>query len=850
MKFGIKINNYEAASIYGVNIGIRDHLESTPAMLTNSLFLDFLALEGDFTRDVICLEFNYGSPSYEEEVKRAPELLQRIEERKARYAPITKGNLRVLYYTQGVSISYPHETIHYKMLFRTPGKAKKGTCMFIRDELYDKAHDFLYMGYELPKENAPIVEIGAYASLITSSIVGRVKIEPQQMLIVEDLKTHMEAPAVLVKTDAHKHCYVERVRAYDMAGEAFDGQALIDSSIFPRELDNGEAADGYVLLRHHMTKCAAFSANIIQFMKDQYGDDYETATITDMFGRAVRVRDVRFITTNNAIKWLKFGITFDYWCEWLAKNDYMWGVVKTTHKSKFGRVQRMSYQMTNALDIESMGEVVRYSVNYIEKLKSNDESYFLDYLRQNANFFNDYEVLLALVEQNAEFIRSEYYRSRKKSIISAYVLDFKSGRVMQNADNLTIVGSPYGMLLHAIGKDAREDPTFRVEGDCIQCWCGKFKDGEYLAEFRSPFNSRNNLGYLHNTYHEYMDRYFNLGKLCIAVNTIDTDWQNRNNGADQDSDSIYTTNQPNIVAHAKYCYEHYPTIVNEIKLEKNKYDLSLENYALIDNNLTACQQAIGQSSNLAQIALTYTYNFSDQKYDDYVCILAVLAQVAIDNAKRKFDVELDKEIPRIKRDLDIEANRLPKFWLITKKDKRKCSSDKQRAQRQRENKKRIRANINEELVCPMNYLYDLNLKYERNPESTLTMDNFFIKHEMTEHKRKSKKVEELIEKYSLVLNNCHKEPDSDDNYLLLRADFDDLIRDIRGIYISKNYLGMMSWLINRAFQITPQTRGNMNSNLNKNKALLMKVLYSVNPDCFLKCFKTLEEMDSAILQNG
>ena len=37
---------------------------------------------------------------------------------------------------------------------------------------------------------------------------------------------------------------------------------------------------------------------------------------------------------------------------------------------------------------------------------------------------------------------------------------------------------------------------------------GKFEDGEYLAEFRSPFNSRNNLGYIHNIYHEYFDKYF------------------------------------------------------------------------------------------------------------------------------------------------------------------------------------------------------------------------------------------------------------------------------------------------------------------------------------------------------
>ena len=34
------------------------------------------------------------------------------------------------------------------------------------------------------------------------------------------------------------------------------------------------------------------------------------------------------------------------------------------------------------------------------------------------------------------------------------------------------------------------------------------KGDEYLAEFRSPFNSKNNMGYLHNVHHEYFDKYF------------------------------------------------------------------------------------------------------------------------------------------------------------------------------------------------------------------------------------------------------------------------------------------------------------------------------------------------------
>lgn len=97
------------------------------------------------------------------------------------------------------------------------------------------------------------------------------------------------------------------------------------------------------------------------------------------------------------------------------------------------------------------------------------------------------------------------------------------------------------------------------------------------------------------------------------------------NGSDQDSDSIYCTNQPQIVEYAKYCYSHYQTIVNNIPKEKKTYDNTMCSFADMDNSLAQAQRAIGESSNLAQIALTYTYNFSDKKYNDYVCILSVLA---------------------------------------------------------------------------------------------------------------------------------------------------------------------------------------------------------------------------------
>lgn len=863
MKYGLKIKNYEAGSIYEYNIGVRDYYEVKDAMLTNSLLLDFLLENGlnaykeKSTRDVICLEFGYGSSSYKDQLKKINKKLAaaiedgddkkieslqfavaKIEEKKDKFVKKTKQEIREDFYVNGLDIEYitknnrgniiKKEVIHYKMFYRTPGKAKKGSCMFINENLHEKAIDFIRMGIKMEYKNAPIVEIGAYSSLVASTIVGKVEIDPKNILVLKDVDIPFTTDVISVETDENKQCVAKSIENYTLKNTIFDGQALIDSSIFP------DWGDGYILLRHHFCKMASFSTNIQLFFKDYFGENYENAKLIDMWGNEHYAKDIKLITTDNAMKWLKFDISYEYWCQKVNENGNMFGIVKTAHKSKLGDVQRMSYQMVNALDESIMESVVSVSKNYIESLKKDDQV-FLQFLRDNTNFANDYEVLVALCEQNPEFVRSEYFRDRKKTIIKTYVSEFKNGRVNQNADNLVIVGSPYAMLLHSVGEDVYKDDTFKQEDGTIQCFTNRFADGEYLAEFRSPFNSKNNLGCLHNMYNDKFDKYFNFGEQIVAVNMIRTPFQDRNNGSDQDSDSIYTTNQKDIVEYAKYCYENYPTIVNNIPKEKNSYDDELINYAIIDNTLQAANMAIGLSSNLAQLEQTYACTFEDKKYQDYTCILSVLAQIAIDNAKRRSDVDLNAEIDRIKADSNVDENKYPTFWFDIK---RKDKFSKKMTTKDKKTKKAAMHNPN--LKCPMNYLGSVRFQDSRMCDEALGMEHFFVKYQLELHRHKSKKVEEIIEKYSFNLFEIRVEESDEDNYddyLLLRNDFDDMIEDIKRVYMSDSYLGLMSWLIDRAFCITTGAKRNIKantSNTHKNKSLLLKVLYDINKDCLLK----------------
>lgn len=181
---------------------------------------------------------------------------------------------------------------------------------------------------------------------------------------------------------------------------------------------------------------------------------------------------------------------------------------------------------------------------------------------------------------------------------------------------------------------------------------------------------------------------------------------------------------------------------------------------------------------------------------------------------------------RIKDEINLKGVGYPLFWGDIRKD-----YDRNR--------------INRNLKCPMNYVHSLKIGRAEFKNDTIPIGEFFVNYKNEETKKKSKRIEELIEKYSLKVYDYQKEKKKnkerdDDSYLLLRSDYENLLEDIKRISLPNKYAGLMAWLINRCFAITPgatRNKDKIQTKLNKNRPLLLKILYDLNPDLFLKCFK-------------
>lgn len=824
--------------LYDVNLGTRDYFTYTDAMLNNSLFSEFLKRNGlnvyrrkqdqefskdESTRDIVCLDFDFGSRSYDEEYKRLTKLLdgdltdesrERIENaikkvvsRKELYSEKKRGEIRDLFYNEGVDITYTtknkdgtikkQQTIHYEMLFRTSAKAKLGQVIFINSKLYKKAYDWLTIGLgnKLPKDNAKIVEISAYAPLTTSTIIGTINIPVEDILILKDQDSFFETIADVVRAeeyignngDTKKKCVVSREKT-KVKNTLWDGMMLIECD--ERYLKLPDCINGMLLARNHLFKACGVKTKMQKFFKDwcaENGYDYETHQVQDMFGNWHYLKDIKVITTNNAIKWLKFTdlmggtpeAAYNYWCDRIRADGCIWGIVKTDHESKLGNYQQLSYQMVNTLPCskDDVKAIAQDSIDYVELIKS-DNNEFEKFLRKYANEVNHYEMLADMYAHNNDFAECKWFREEKRKIISGYVRKLRKGKIFVEGDNLTLFGNPYALLLYSVGEDWKDDPTFQKEDGCIQCYTPRFSSGEYLAGFRSPHNAPNNLGYFHNIYSKYFERYFEFSDNIMAVNCIETDVQSMLNGCDFDSDFLLATNNPTIVECAKKCYSDFPTIVNDLKESGLTYSNSKTDYSNMDNKFSGSQMGIGWSSNLAQLAMTYYWTelakesldevLLKEYYDNFV-ILSVLAQVIIDGCKREYEIDGEEEIKRISKlpcmsltkTIEIDDSKFktikcdfPEFMRYTREIPHTKDGKELPFEVVSKNKSKLRRRINPDLQCPMNWLEEWLDKIQNiSSTNTIPTKEFFIKMHGEANRRQMTKVQHLAEYWDGYIKN-------------------------------------------------------------------------------------------------
>lgn len=504
-------------------------------------------------------------------------------------------------------------TTHYVTYKRSGAKSRTGQCLYIKESLYADMIKWSRMGLDFGGEwCGDYAGVLAYESLVGSSLEDTMFINPDNILMVDDVESYFKCDCNVVRTNPKTKLldsYFEK--DYLIKNSLFDGESLLDCSV---GFNDGY---GFKLLRNHFTKTAAFNTNIQLFLKEHCpeGQDYDTWIIHNNFCD-IYAKDVLMIMCPSSLKCIKFSKDFnmtdrqmfEYWKDIVRAEGNMWGICKHEKISKRGTdsngniVQQTSYQMLNSLPLKvsDMNAITAFEKQFITKLK-NDDSFFIKYLDDTANNNNTNQMMSALAKYNPKIMSTLMFKDMRADLINKYVTNCKKGKVKLTGDYCVMLGNPIEYLYHAIGFDVLSDEFENTYGRTLkgnQVYTNLHETDHEFVGFRNPHTSPSNILVCENVKVPEINKYFNLTKNIICINAISFAIQDILSSCDYDSDTVVIFDHPHLLEVAKKAYGKYFPCINAVndgkQNEKKEYNATNDNLAIIDNELSKSQAKIGK----------------------------------------------------------------------------------------------------------------------------------------------------------------------------------------------------------------------------------------------------------------
>ena len=593
---------------------------------------------------------------------------------------ITKQEIRNKLYKNGFNININGKNRHFVRYKRTSGSARVGKCLFIDDRYYKKMLDWSFAGIKhKPTTDIDVAGIEAYISLPTSSSIGRFKLKPENILLIDDEKSTFTDTVMATKLinevkdeegniiDGDLHTDIETT---EITNKIFDGESLLDESIF---LENGYEDKAILQLRNIFFKGIGVRTKIQQFFKDNNITD-----VSQLKGDTIAtdISQIKLITTPSSVKYLKFG-AFE---EWLDKIEEEWAVCKYEKPQHHiqGMVQT-HYQLLNTLGMnkESMKEFLKDTIDYINLLKT-DISVFKHHLKINDNIESEEDIeykeqldrpinntndlVLSMLQINDDFQYTKMCKKFRDNSIQSYIKNARHGHIFVNGNYSVLISCPYEYLLSSIGKYEQEFSLLKP----FECVSSKFEEGEEILGVRSPEPTMSNVTVFKNTRNKILDTYFyTKSKEVIFISPVGNNIMELLSSCDFDGDSLLITNNYILVEHAKKLLETVNINGKEIKRFLVSTDFTPKSSIkrkyccedLSDTDIKCSSNKIGEIINLAQMLNSLYWDRKSkgeseenllELYKD-ISNLNILSCIEIDRAKKISPVGAKKELDKIRK---------------------------------------------------------------------------------------------------------------------------------------------------------------------------------------------------------
>ncbi len=604
-------------------------------------------------------------------------------------------SIREYFYRKGISVYDGDKVRHYKMYKRSASKAKQGKCLFLWEVIYEKMLDWSWMDLRFKDdEEYDLTSLKAYESLVNSGIQGVIDIDPESILLLDSV----ESPAIsgnrriciasaelvggedrtiykLVSQEEYKQI---KGKEYNKHNKIWDGQALLDESVFASAKFDKNDPHGMMLLRNKFFKACAFNTKIQEYYKK-----HKVSHVVDMFGRTVPASRIKMIVTIDSLKFVdkfydarfctknqevftfdgdneleKKKTAFDYWKNNISRE---FGIVKTEHASYMGRgkYHRAGYQILNTLPLskEEVKELLSEDIIYINRLKT-DEAVFLNHISNTCNTLRANYYIYNFYKYFENFQYTEDFKDFRNEQISKYKAKLTNyGKVAIKGDFYVLCSMPMEMLEYSVKRDMKKVNVIIQKRDRV--YIKGLPDKADVTLFRYPHMSSGSVCALKNCNNQKtqeIDKWFNFdnrdGTNIVVLWPWNSNIMVRLGGADFDSDTalfiknsvIRKSAEKLLTIKALQPEERELPVVeidDELKGSTIKKIYDYENLAVLDEELSQSQRRIGELSNLAQLFNSYFWEgYFNKKELGYlikvyecVLLLSALNELEIDSAK-------------------------------------------------------------------------------------------------------------------------------------------------------------------------------------------------------------------------
>lgn len=562
-----------------------------------------------------------------------------------------KAELRQYLYENG----FVCDGIKYVRYKRSSGSSRVGKCLFVNEIVAAKMQKWDKCG--LTVNEGDVIDLAAYEAYISlpmSSIIDTMKIDPASILIVDDYTSTFKDTVVAVEARDAK--LVATTKETEISNTIWDGESLLDVSMFEKYPDKG-----MLLLRNRFFKTCAFNTNIQMWFADNGITKIEQL---NGFTLATDITQIKLITTPSSVKYLKFG-TIE---QWLQNIEDTFGIVKYEKETHFfdGRMVQCHYQLLNTLQLsyDDVEKLLKPSLDYIGAVRSDPAvlRYHIGYAfktEEEEDEINPYktknDIIMKMLGINDKFAQTKIYKEFRDTLVKGFFRNLKRGHLLLNGNYSTLLGNGYELLQAAIGQFNGESV---LSPGAIHS--RRFEFGKTILGTRSPHVTMGNVLLAQNEANELIDKYFNMSREIVYINSIEENLLQRLSGADCDSDTMLLTDNDILIKAAQKNYDTYKVPTNLVASKKAKRRYSCDDKADLDVKTSV--NKIGEIVNLSQqlnslywqrIHSGISVGENEELYND-ICKLDVLSGIEIDKAKKEFTIDSCKEIDLLKRKYRLE----------------------------------------------------------------------------------------------------------------------------------------------------------------------------------------------------